>query len=162
MNIFDFPTVHVCTVLRKQRPKHEWFISKDIWRIFDSKGLEDFSSHNSRIVCLTGAITVKRRMTRLNSIATNCFSTVLKIKWNYWLLLGFTFIVFLFHLLKQREQNRCWTFYFVSRIEINIFVYYHDLYICMLAIISWKMFDLPIFRLNSYKSLLEQLYDGNC
>ncbi len=144
-----------------QWSKHEWFISKDIWRIFDSKDLEDFSFHNSRIFCLTGAITVKRRMTRLNNIATNCFSTVLKIKWNYWLLLGFNFIVFLFYLLKQREKIRWWTFYFVSRIEMSHFCILHDLYFGMLAIISWRMFDLPIFRLNSYKSVLEQLYYGN-
>jgi hypothetical protein len=31
-----------------QLSKHEWFISKDIWRIFNSKGLKDFSSNSSQ------------------------------------------------------------------------------------------------------------------
>jgi len=47
--------------------EHEWFISKDNWRIFGPKGLEDFSSHSSSIICPTGIITVKHT-TRLNII----------------------------------------------------------------------------------------------
>ncbi len=43
--------------------EHEWIISKDNWRIFGSKVLEDFSSHS--IFCLTSAITVKLHRTRL-------------------------------------------------------------------------------------------------
>jgi hypothetical protein len=39
--------------------ENEWFISKDNWRIFDPKGLEDFFSHGSSVFCPTGAMTVK-------------------------------------------------------------------------------------------------------
>ncbi len=38
--------------------EHE-FISKDTWRIFDPKGLEDFFSHSSSIIYPTGAKTVQ-------------------------------------------------------------------------------------------------------
>ena len=50
--------------------EHERYSSKDIWRIFDSRGLEDCSSHNSHIFCLSGAKTLKLRMTQLNNITT--------------------------------------------------------------------------------------------
>jgi hypothetical protein len=39
--------------------EHKGFIAKDSWRIFDSKGLENFSLYSSQIFCLTGAVTVK-------------------------------------------------------------------------------------------------------
>ena len=66
-----------------QLSKHEWFISKDIWRIFDSKGLEDFSSH--RGVRIENAFSYflsywhhnSKTKTRLNNITTNCSSTLL-------------------------------------------------------------------------------------
>ncbi len=43
----------------RKRLEHDWFIPKDIWRIFDSEGLVISSTYNDRFIYwLTGA-TVK-------------------------------------------------------------------------------------------------------
>ncbi len=42
----------------RERLEHDWFIHKELWRIFDSNALVDFFHLSRKISCLTGA-TVK-------------------------------------------------------------------------------------------------------
>ncbi len=50
----------------REQLEHDWFIPKDTWRIFDSKGLVDFFHQKWQMKCRTGA-TIKH-VQRLNNI----------------------------------------------------------------------------------------------
>ncbi len=58
-----------CNAIVKLGNEHYWYIPKDIWRIFDSKGLVDFFHLQLQIYCLTGA-TIKH-VQRKNNIYLN-------------------------------------------------------------------------------------------